>query len=196
MKNLSNIDTKIICNLFEDSSNCILESKKLSNEIEKVIQSIIQAYENNNKVIIFGNGGSAADSQHFAAELIGRFLSERISLPAIALSTDTSIITALGNDYGFEKIFSRQCEALVNKGDVIIGISTSGKSKNVLEAITVSKDKGAYTIGITGGDGGQLQESVDIPLTVSSYSTPRIQEGHRIIIHIICELVEKHFTKI
>jgi len=187
---------KIICNLFEDSLNCILESKKLSIEIEKVIQSIIQAYKNNNKVIIFGNGGSAADSQHFAAELIGRFLFERISLPAIALSTDTSIITALGNDYGFEKIFSRQCEALVNKGDIVIGISTSGKSKNVLEAIMVSKDKGAITIGITGGDGGQLQDSVDIPLTVSSYSTPRIQEGHRIIIHIICELVEKHFTKI
>ena len=194
---MSNSDTNtIICNLFEQSSKCILESKILTNEIEKVIELIINAYKNNNKVIIFGNGGSAADSQHFAAELVGRFLSERTSLPAIALSTDTSIITALGNDYGFEKVFSRQCEALVNSRDIVIGISTSGKSKNILDAINVSKQKGAITIGITGGDGGQLQNIVDIPLTVLSTSTPRIQEGHRIIIHIICELVEKYFTKI
>jgi len=191
----SHIDS-IICNLFEDSSNCILQSKVLSSEIEKAIKSIIKAYSNNNKLIIFGNGGSAADSQHFAAELIGRFLLERKSLPAIALSTDTSIITALGNDYGFEQIFSRQCDALVEKGDVVIGISTSGKSKNILEAIRVSKTKSAITIGITGGDGGQLKDSVDIPLTVPSNSIPRIQEGHRIIIHIICELVEQYFSKI
>ena len=186
---------KIICDLFDQSSKVILESKELSKKLEQIIQAIIQAYQNNCKVIIFGNGGSAADSQHFAAELIGRFLSERKSLAAIALSTDTSIITALGNDYGFEKIFSRQCESLVVQGDIVIGISTSGNSKNVLEAISVSKSKGATTIGISGGDGGHLHNLVDISLTVPSNSTPRIQEGHRIIIHIICELVENYFSK-
>jgi len=185
-----------ICDLIDQCSKSILDSKKLSNEIEKVIQLIIDAYENKNKVIIFGNGGSAADSQHFAAELIGRFLSERKSLSAIALSTDTSIITALGNDYGFEKIFSRQCEALVNQGDIVIGISTSGSSQNILEAIDISKKKEAITIGLIGGTGGNLKDIVDIPIIASSNSTPRIQEVHRIIIHIICELVEKHFTKI
>jgi D-sedoheptulose 7-phosphate isomerase len=184
---------KIINKLFEESSTSILKSTKLSNEIEKVVDSITQTYQNGNKVIIFGNGGSAADAQHFAAELMGRYLLERISLPAIALTTDTSIITALGNDYGFDKIFSRQCESLVKKNDVVIGISTSGKSENVLNGIIASKKNGAITIGITGDTGGKLQKLVDIPIIVPSKSTPRIQEVHRIIIHIICELVEESF---
>lgn len=184
---------EIINKLFEESSTSILESKKLSAEIEQVVEMIIQTYKNGNKIIIFGNGGSAADSQHFAAELIGRYQLERISLPAIALTTDTSIITALGNDYGFEKIFSRQCESLVKKNDIVIGISTSGKSENVINGIITSKKNGAITVGITGDTGGKLQKLVDISIVVPSKSTPRIQESHRIIIHIICELVEKSF---
>lgn len=187
---------KIINKLFEESSTSILQSKKLSEEIEQVVKTIIQTYKNGNKVIIFGNGGSAADSQHFAAELIGRYQLERIGLPAIALTTDTSIITALGNDYGFEKIFSRQCESLVNKNDIVIGISTSGKSENVINGIVTSKKNGAITVGITGDTGGNLQKLVDISIVVPSKSTPRIQEVHRIIIHIICELVEQSFKNI
>lgn len=187
---------EIINKLFEESSTSILHSKKLSKEIEQVVETIIQTYKNGNKVIIFGNGGSAADSQHFAAELIGRYQLERIGLPAIALTTDTSIITALGNDYGFEKIFSRQCESLVNKNDIVIGISTSGKSVNVINGIVTSKKNGAITVGITGDIGGNLQKLVDISIVVPSKSTPRIQEVHRIIIHIICELVEQSFKNI
>ncbi len=185
----------IINNSFEESASLILKSKKLTNQISKVIEIIIKSYKKGGKVIIFGNGGSAADSQHFAAELIGRYKLERQSLPAIALTTDSSIITALGNDYGFDYVFSRQCEAVVKKGDIVIAISTSGKSKNVIKAIIASKKNGAMTIGLTGGNGGDLRKLVDIPLIVASTSTPRIQEVHRIIIHMICELVEESFKK-
>lgn len=184
---------EIINNLFDNSAHSILESKKLTNQISEVIDVIVKAYENGNKVVIFGNGGSAADSQHFAAELVGRYKLERKSLPAIALTTDSSIITALGNDYGFEYVFSRQCESLVNKNDIVIAISTSGKSQNVINGVITSKKIGAITIGLLGGIGGNLQQLVDFPLTVSSMDTPTIQEVHRIIIHIICDLVERFF---
>ena len=186
-------NNEIINNLFDESAHFILESKKLANQISKVIDIVIDAYKNGNKVVIFGNGGSAADSQHFAAELIGRFKLERKSLPAIALTTDSSIITALGNDYGFEYVFSRQCESIVHKDDVVFAISTSGNSKNVINGVVTSKKIGAITIGLIGGDGGGLQQSVDFPIIVPSISTPRIQEIHRIIIHIICDLVEQSF---
>lgn len=156
---------------------------------------MISSIENNCKVIIFGNGGSAADSQHFAAELVGRYKIERRSLPAIALTTDTSILTAIGNDYSFDDVFTRQCESLVNKGDIVIAISTSGNSKNVINAIKSSKKKDAKVIGFTGEDGGELKKIVDMCINIPSDSTPRIQEGHRVIMHIICDLIDNHFAK-
>lgn len=188
---MNNIES--INKLIDESSKAILETKKISEKISKVVEIILKGLQNDNKVIIFGNGGSAADSQHFAAELIGRYLIERKSLAAISLTTDSSIITALGNDYGFEYIFSRQCESIVKKNDIVIAISTSGQSKNVINAILTSQKRGAVTIALTGNDGGELQKIADVSLTVPSNSTPRIQEAHRIIIHTICELVEQSF---
>jgi D-sedoheptulose 7-phosphate isomerase len=138
-----------------------------------------------------GNGGSAADAQHFAAEMVGRFLMERKALPAIALTTDTSILTAVGNDYGFDEIFTRQVEALANPGDILIGISTSGNSLNVKRALEAGKHIGVKTIGLLGRNGGEIGPIVDSNLTVPSFETPRIQEAHLIIIHILCDLIEK-----
>ena len=179
--------------IFDDSVTVILESKKNSADIKKAVDMIINCYKMNCKVVIFGNGGSAADAQHLAAELIGRFQHERKSLPAIALTTDTSILTSLGNDYNFDYIFARQCESLVNKDDVVIAISTSGKSKNVLDGIIESKKKGAHIIGLTGSKGTNMKKIVDTLLVIPSLSTARIQEGHRITIHAICELVDEKF---
>ena len=138
-----------------------------------------------------GNGGSAADAQHIAGELVGRFKKERKAIPAISLSTDTSILTAIGNDYGFEKVFERQIEALGNKGDVVIGISTSGNSENVYRAMKLAKKMGLTTIGLLGNDGGKIKNLSDIALVVPSKNTPRIQETHITIGHIICEGVER-----
>ncbi|WP_420546507.1 D-sedoheptulose-7-phosphate isomerase [Nitrosopumilus sp.] len=178
-----------------DSAEIIKNSLSLSAGIQSAANEIINSLKNGNKVIIFGNGGSAADSQHIAAELVGRYLCERKSLPAIALSTDTSILTALGNDYSFDQIFSRQCEGLVCKNDVVIGISTSGNSKNVINGLKLSKEKKAKTIGLLGNGGGIISKFVDIPIIVESSSTPRIQEVHRVVYHIICDLVEQSLTK-
>ena len=178
-----------------ESSKTIENAVSLSQYIEKAVNEITECFKLGNKVIIFGNGGSAADSQHIAAEFIGRYLKERQSLPAIALSTDTSILTSLGNDYSFDMIFSRQCEGLVSKGDVVIGISTSGNSKNVLKGIKLSKQKKAKTIGLLGNHGGSIGKIVDIPIIVDSSSTPRIQEVHRVVYHIICGLVEQNMSK-
>ena len=168
----------------------------LSKEIEKVVNVIINCLKNNNKIILFGNGGSAADAQHIAAEFIGRFKIERDSYPAIALTTDSSILTSLANDYSFDVVFSRQCESLVLPGDVVIGISTSGNSKNVVNGLNTSKKKGAITIGLLGNSGGSIKNIVDIPIIVNSDMTPKIQEAHRVIYHIICDIVEKEFSKI
>ena len=181
--------------VFESSSNTILDSKKLSIQIENCINLIIKSIKKGNKIVIFGNGGSAADAQHMAAEFIGRFMKERKSFPAIALSTDSSIITAIGNDYSFEKIFSRQAESLVKKGDVVIAISTSGESKNILEGIKTSKKLGAKIISLTGENGMKMKMKSDIFLNVPSTITSRIQEAHRTIIHIICEMVEEELSK-
>lgn len=181
--------------LFEDSAKIILKSKSLSNKIESSIEMILESLKQNKKIVIMGNGGSAADAQHMAAEFIGRYLLKRKSIPAISLATDSSILTAIGNDYGFEKTFSRQCEALIEKNDTVIVISTSGNSKNILEALKICKKKNTKTIGLTGKSGGKLKEKVDLVIQVPSSSTPRIQEGHRIIIHTICELVEKKIKK-
>lgn len=179
--------------LFEQSSEVILKSKILSKKIEEAINLINSSFQNGNKILIFGNGGSAADAQHMAAEFVSRYLIERLSLPAIALTTDTSILTSIGNDYGFEKIFARQCESLVKKGDIVFAISTSGQSENVIVGVEEGKKRGAKIISLTGNDGAILNEKSDICLIVPSNETPRIQEGHRIVIHIICQLVEEFF---
>ncbi len=170
----------------------LLEQTKL---IEKVAIEIITAYKKGNKILICGNGGSAADSQHMAAELVGRFKKERKGLPAIALTTDTSILTAIGNDYGYDKVFSRQVEAHGQKGDIFIGISTSGNSKNIIEAINIAKEKNMIVICLLGGSGGLIKSMCDIDITINSKNTPRIQESHETIIHILCDLIEKELFK-
>ena len=154
----------------EKSIETILSCTSIIDEIEKSIQIIIDSIMQGNKVVLFGNGGSAADAQHFAAELIGRFNIERKSFPALALTTDSSILTSLSNDYSFEIVFSRQCESLVNKGDVSIGISTSGNSQNVLMGLKTSQEKGATTIALLGNDGGIIKDNVNVALIVNSSS--------------------------
>lgn len=165
--------------------------EQLAEAIAASVEMLVDALRNGKKILLMGNGGSAADAQHFAAEMVGRFLLERKALPAIALTTDTSILTAVGNDYGFDEIFKRQVEALAEPGDVVFGISTSGKSVNVKRAIEAGKNIGAKTLGLLGCDGGDIASVVDLHLTVPSSETPRIQEAHLVIIHIICDLVEK-----
>ncbi len=167
------------------------EVSKEAKTIQEMVKVIVETYRRGKKVLIFGNGGSAADAQHMAAELVGRFKLERKALPAIALTTDTSILTAIGNDYGFERVFARQIEALAEEGDCALGISTSGNSPNVLEAIEVAKERGLKTIGFTGAGGGRLAGMVDLCLKAPSKDIPRIQEVHITCIHIICQLVEE-----
>lgn len=179
----------------QESAKIIQDTLELVPQIEKSIDVIVKCLSEERKVVLFGNGGSAADAQHVAAELVGRFKMERRSYPAIALTTDTSCITALGNDYSFNIIFSRQCESLVQKGDVVIGISTSGSSMNVAKGLKMAKKKGGITIGLLGSGGGPIGKLVDIPIIIKSSSTPRIQEAHRTIYHIICEQVEKMMMK-
>ncbi len=152
---------------------------------------LVDALAGGKKVLVMGNGGSAADAQHLAAEIVGRFKMDRRALPAIALTTDTSILTSIGNDYGFDMIFRRQVEALAAKGDVVIGISTSGSSENIRTALLMAGELDCRTIGLLGRDGGTIKDCVEIALTVPSHDTPRIQEGHITIIHIICDLIEQ-----
>ena len=178
-----------------ESSKVIKNSNFQIKEIEKSIKVITESLKNGKKIVIFGNGGSAADAQHIVAEFIGRFKLERKCLPAIALTSNTSILTALANDYSFDSIFSRQCEGLVEEGDVVIGISTSGNSTNVKKGLVASKKIGAVTIGLLGSKGGSIGKICDISIIIKSSSTPRIQEAHRTIYHIICEEVEKEFEK-
>ena len=180
---------------FISSSEIIKNSVSLSKTIQDSILLVTDTIKNGNKIILFGNGGSAADAQHIAAELIGRFKLERQSYPAISLTTDSSILTSLGNDYSYDVIFSRQCESLVTKGDIVIGISTSGNSKNIEKGITTSKQRGAITIGLLGNEGGSIINNVDFSIVVNSNSTPHIQEVHRVIYHIICDLVEQRLSK-
>jgi len=163
----------------------------LSDKIAEAAMLIVDCFRSGGKVILFGNGGSAADAQHIAGELVGRFKMERDALPAIALTTNTSILTALGNDYGYGAIFERQIKAWTAKGDVIIGISTSGSSANVIAGIEEAKRLSARTIALTGGNGGRLAEAADLALIVPSSDTPRIQEGHIAIGHVICHIVEE-----
>ena len=178
-----------------DSAKCIEDAVALSEIIEYAIREIINCLENGKKILIFGNGGSAADAQHIASELISKFKRDRQSLPAIALTTDTSILTSIRNDFSFDDIFSRQCESLVSEGDVVLGISTSGNSLNVKKALIESKKRKAKTIALLGNNGGVIKEHVDIPIIVESSSTSNIQEVHRVIYHIICEFTESRFNK-
>lgn len=159
--------------------------------IEEASRRVIDCYRAGGKVLVMGNGGSAADAQHFAAELVGRYARERSALPAIALTTDTSILTAVANDYGYDDVFRRQVEAHARPGDVVFGISTSGNSENVCRALSAAKARGATTIVLGGGEGGRMKELADLALIAPSRETPRIQEAHITIIHILCDLVEE-----
>jgi len=167
--------------------------QELSDKIAKACDIVINCIANGNKVLLFGNGGSAADAQHIAAEFVGRFVKERRSLPAIALTTDTSALTSIGNDYGFDHIFSRQVAGLAVAGDVLVGISTSGNSANVLKALEKGAEIGCITIGLSGNGGGKMNECVDVDLCVPSTVTARIQEIHILIGHILCSVVDGSF---
>lgn len=166
-------------------------SKYLVAEILSVCKILTKTLQQNGTIYLFGNGGSAADAQHIAAEFVGRFARERQPLPAEAFTTNTSILTAIGNDYDFSEVFSRQVKARVTTKDVVVGISTSGKSKNVLKALKEAKTLGATTVGFAGSECNEMKSTSDVCICVPSKSTPRIQEAHIMIWHIICELVEK-----
>ncbi len=161
--------------------------------VNQAAKLCIDSLKNGGKVLIFGNGGSAADAQHIAAELSGRFKKERQALAGIALTTDTSALTAIGNDYGYEFVFSRQVEALCNKNDVVIGISTSGNSLNVIKAINSAKNIGAKAITLSGKSGGEMKELGDVNIVIPSNDTPRIQEMHIMVGHMICALIDEEF---
>jgi D-sedoheptulose 7-phosphate isomerase len=156
----------------------------------RAIEAVAQAFSAGRRLLVFGNGGSAADAQHFAAEFVGRFQRERRAGAAIALTTDTSILTAVGNDYAFDRVFARQIEALGERGDIAFGITTSGGSANVIEAFRTAKARGLTTIALTGRDGGEAGRAADIHLNVADQSTARAQEVHRTLLHVICEIVE------
>ncbi len=179
----------------ERSTKIIADLHDLSDEINKTANLIVTAINKNRKIIIIGNGGSAADAQHIAAEFLGRYKLKRKSIPAIALTSNSSTTTAIANDYDFSDVFSRQCESLVSKGDVVIGISTSGNSQNVIKGLKISKKNGGLTIGLLGNKGGKIKNIVDMSLVVNATSVPRIQEAHRVIYHIICEIVEEELVK-
>jgi len=169
--------------------------KSLSGQVGKISEIIVHAFKSGNKLLLCGNGGSAADSQHIAAEFVSRFRAERRGLPSIALSTDTSILTAIGNDYSVDRIFSRQVEALAKPGDVVLGLSTSGKSANIFEAMKTAKKYGCHTIAFLGGTGGTIKDIVDLPVVIPSNDTPRIQECHIMLAHIMCDIVEREFLE-
>lgn len=168
----------------------ILKDENFIEKIELIAKKMIESYKRGGKVVMFGNGGSASDAQHIVAELVNKLHIERPMLNAISLNVNTSVITAIGNDISYDDIFSRQIEYLVDYKDIVIGLSTSGKSKNVIKALQVARNKGALTIGFTGNSNSPLKNCVDILIDVPSDSTPRIQEAHITIGHIICELVE------
>jgi D-sedoheptulose 7-phosphate isomerase len=184
-----------IAKILDEHLRVIEGLRDLAPEIEKAAAELVRRLRNGGKILFMGNGGSAADSQHLAAELVGRFRVERTPLPAIALTTDTSILTSVGNDYGFRKVFSRQIEALCTEGDAVIALSTSGASPNVLEALEAAGRAGAYRLGLTGRDGGRMAELCEACLAVPSSDTARIQESHILLGHIFCDLIERSMTK-
>lgn len=184
--------TEVVLRELEASANIKrLMAQSLSDIIAAAAQKVINAYKVDGKVLLIGNGGSAADAQHIAAELVGRFKLERAGLPAIALTANTSILTALANDYAYDAVFSRQLEALANDKDVLIAITTSGSSPNILKAVETAHAKGVVVIALTGDNGDKLKDMADLTIAVPSDNTARVQEAHITIGHIICHLVEK-----
>lgn len=165
--------------------------ENLAQQTEDLAAAIIKTFKNGGQVILMGNGGSAGDAQHIAAEFVGRYKRERKSFPALALNTNTSTLTAVGNDYSYDVVFSRQVEGFARPGDVVIGISTSGNSKNVQLALELAKQKGCFTAALLGKDGGTIKDIVDLPIVVKCQNTPRVQECHIFLGHSVCELVDK-----
>lgn len=183
---------EIIRNALED--HCRVASRLLAEmigPIETAAALLVSRLADGGRVIAFGNGGSAADAQHFVAELVGRYARERRALPALALTTDTSILTAVANDYGYDRVFARQVEAHVRRADIVVGISTSGNSENVLRGLAAATKQGAATIALVGGGGGRLAGIADVALVVPSNVVARIQEAHITIVHILCEIVDE-----
>jgi len=174
-----------------ETKQSIYKDEELLSKIELVARKCILLYKDGKKTILAGNGGSAADAQHIAAELVGRYGFDRPSIPSLALTTDTSNLTAIGNDYGYDKVFSRQLEGMGQDGDLFIGISTSGNSANIINAFKSAKEKSIITVALVGKDGGEMAKIADISLVVPSFSTPRIQEVHILIGHILCDIIEK-----
>ena len=186
----------IIKNEFNEHIKVSLETvNSFSTQLETAAKICINSLKEGNKILIAGNGGSAADAQHIAAELVGRYKRDRKGLSAIALTTDSSVITSIANDYGYSNVFKRQVEALANEGDVLIGISTGGSSENIINALECANDIGCKTIGFSGRDGGKFNSLCDVNLVATSNDTPRIQEMHILIGHTICHLIELEFTK-
>ena len=174
-----------------ETKQSIYKNEELLNKIVEVSQKCVDIYKTGKKTILAGNGGSAADAQHIAAEMVGRYGFDRPSLPSLALTTDTSALTAIGNDYGYDAVFSRQLDGMGQDGDIFIGISTSGNSQNLINAFEVAKKKNILSVALVGKDGGEMAKKADIAIVVPSDSTPRIQESHILIGHIICDIIEK-----
>ena len=189
MKRINSIKNQISESI--DLKKLILNDKNILTLLSKVSTQCLNAIKSNKKIILAGNGGSAADAQHIAAEFVSKFNMDRKSIPALALTTDTSIITSISNDYDFSQIFARQIESLGNEGDIFIGISTSGNSENIIQALKEGKKRGIINVGLTGKNGGRMKDLCDFCLCVPSLDTPRIQESHLMIEHIICGMIEE-----
>jgi D-sedoheptulose 7-phosphate isomerase len=186
----------IIENEFNEHAKAIKDTVKVAiNDIENAAKICIECLKNGNKILIFGNGGSAADAQHIAAEIIGRYKTDRKGLAAIALTTDSSVLTAISNDFGYSEIFTRQVEALARPGDILIGISTGGSSQNVVNALKIAKNIQCQTIGLSGKDGGKFNTICDVNIVAKAQDTARIQEMHILIGHTICHLIDNAFIE-
>lgn len=193
MPSLMTSPTDFIRSVFRDTAAAHARfADKDSEAVVAAAEAIVRSLARDGKVLAFGNGGSASDAQHLAAELVGRFEGERRALAAVALTADSSIVTAIANDYGYERVFARQLEALGNKGDVAFGISTSGRSPNVVAALAAARAQGLVTIALTGRDGGVIGVEVDIHINVAEASTARVQEVHRTVLHAICSLIDQY----
>lgn len=187
------ITLDLIQDAFDHHEIALNSLRKNNQKILEIANVVLECLKSGGKVYVCGNGGSAGDAQHFAAELVGRFVLKRKGLPAIALTTDASVITALANDYSYDEIFSRQVEALFTKDDVFVAISTSGNSKNIVNAITASKEKGSKSVLLSGKNGGDCKFLADLNFIVQSDNTAAIQEAHIVIIHMICRVIDQHF---
>jgi len=186
--------TMMICERIQESARLLQqmsEDERLARHVAGIVDACVAALNNGNKLLFMGNGGSAADAQHLAGELVSRFAYDRPGLPAFALTTDTSVMTAIGNDYGYDKLFARQVQAVGRPGDVLFGISTSGRSANVLAGLRMGREQGLVTVGMTGNQREQIVELVDHTIEIPSAQTPRIQEGHIVIGHLLCGLIEE-----